>query len=33
MEFFRNNLPRTKDVVNVINLDDKKIKEHIGFPY
>ena len=29
--FSRNNLPRIKDGVRAINLDDKKVKEHIGF--
>ena len=32
--FSRNNLPRIKDLVHVINLvEKKKIKEHIGFHY
>ena len=34
MAFFsRNGLPRIKDGANVINLDDKKGNEHIGFLY
>ena len=34
MAFFsRNGLPRIKDGANVINLDDKKVKKHIGFHY
>ena len=31
--FSRNNLPRIKDGAYVINLDDKKVKEHIRFHY
>ena len=31
--FSRNNLPIIKDGVYVIHLNDKKVKEHIGFPY
>ena len=31
--FSRNNLPRIKDGVYVINLNDKIVKEHIGFHY
>ena len=31
--FSRNNLPGIKDGVYVIYLDDKKVKEHIGFHY
>ena len=30
---WRNNLPTIKDEANVINLDDKKAKEHVGFLY
>ena len=34
MAFFsKDNLPRIKDGACVINLDDKKITEHIGFYY
>ena len=29
--FSRNNLPKIKDGMNLITLDDKKVKEHIGF--
>ena len=29
----RNNLTRIKDGMYVINLDDKKVKKHIGFHY
>ena len=29
----RNNLPSTNDGVYLINFDDKKVKEQIGFPY
>ena len=29
----RNNLPRIKDGAYVINLDNKKVKEQIGFHY
>ena len=29
--FSRNNLPKTKDGVNLVTLYDKKVKEHIGF--
>ena len=29
--FSRNNLPTIKDGTYVINLDDKKVKEHLGF--
>ena len=31
--FSGNNLPKTKDGRYVINIEDKKIKEHIGFNY
>ena len=31
--FSRNNLPKIKDGAYVINLNDKKVKEHIGFHY
>ena len=31
--FPRNNLPRIKHGAYVINLDDKKVKGHIGFHY
>ena len=31
--FSRNNLPGIKDGAYVINLNDKKVKEHIGFHY
>ena len=31
--FSRDNLPKIKDRVYVINLDDKKKKEHIDFQY
>ena len=31
--FSRNDLPRIKDGSSVINLDDKKVKEHTGFHY
>ena len=31
--FSRNNLPRIKDGVYAINLNDKKVKKHIGFQY
>ena len=31
--FSRNNLPRIKDRAYVINLNDKKVKVHIGFHY
>ena len=31
--FSRNNLPKIRDKAYVINLDDKKVKEHIGFHY
>ena len=34
MAFFQEiNLPRTKDGAFVINLDDKKVNEQIGFHY
>ena len=29
----RNNLPSTNDGAYLINFDDKKVKEQIGFPY
>ena len=31
--FSRNSLSRLKDEAYMINLDDKKVKEHIGFHY
>ena len=31
--FSRNNLPKIKDGAYVTNLDDKDVKEHIGFHY
>ena len=31
--FSRNNLPRIKHIVYVKNLDEKIVKEHIGFHY
>ena len=31
--FSRNNLARIKDWAYVINIDGKKVKEHIGFHY
>ena len=31
--FSRNNLPKIKDGAYVINLNDKKVKEHTGFHY
>ena len=31
--FSRNNSPKIKNETNLINLDDKIVKEHIGFHY
>ena len=31
MTFFQKTLPRIKDRAYAINLDDKKVKEHIAF--
>ena len=32
-QILRHDLPRTKDRAYVINIDDKKVKEHIVFHY